>query len=134
MYIGAVLDDGKHITVAFNGHDETAKQYKNAVAALALTAGKWYLGPICGAFGDLERFEPANVWVTRIESDHLHVFRNTLIPFMDLRGVNWSNEFGYKPHVTMTKWKEPKSPIKGHIEITHMSVFSNEHGETRILL
>lgn len=134
MYIGAVLEDGRHITIAFNGHNETKDQYKRAVTALAYTAAKWTQGAITGSFEELHRFEPANVWVTLVNSPALHKFRDDLVLFLDLRGVLWSNEFGYRPHVTMTKWKKPKSPLTGHIEITHLSVVSDIYGTTEVLL
>lgn len=134
MYIGAVLEDGKHITLTFHNHSETKNDYKRAVQALAACAAAWFSGPIYGSFTELERFEPANVWVTRVEAPRLHGFRDSLITQLDLRGVAWSNEFGYKPHVTMTKWKQPKAPITGHIEITHLTVVSDTYGETRVLL
>jgi 2'-5' RNA ligase len=134
VYIGAVLEDGKHITLSFNGHDETKNDYKRAVQALADAAAVWYTGPIMGSFTELVRFEPAKVWVTLVESERLHQFRNSLLGRLDLRGVHWSNDFGYKPHVTMTKWKEPKSPLTGFVEISHLSVVSNLYGTTEVLI
>lgn len=134
MYIGAVLDNGKHLTVTFNGHSETKQHYKGAVQALATQAARWFMGPIHCNYGELERFEPANVWVTRVDTQRLHTFRDGLVQMLDLRGVPWSSEFGYKPHVTMTKWKKPKSPLTGDLIITHMSVVSDEYGTTEVLL
>lgn len=134
MYIGAIIDGNKHVTLAFNGHNETKKQYKDAVAALAATASRWAGGMIMAQFGALERFTPANVWVTRVVSAGLFDFRDLLLPQLDLRGVPWSNEFSYKPHVTMTKWKRPRGPYKGLIEITHLAVVSDTYGNTEVLL
>lgn len=134
MYIGAVIEGNKHVTLAFNGHNETKKNYKDAVAALAKTAASWYGGLINAQFAELERFTPANVWVTRVEGNGLLKFRDALLPNLDLWGVPWSNEFSYKPHVTMTQWKKPRGPYKGFLEITHLSVVSDTYGNTEVLL
>lgn len=135
MYIGYVLPDGKkHITLTFNGHEETKQEYKGAVSALADAALRWMRPPITAMMsGDMEQFGPKNdMWVTLVDSPQLHEFRHLLGDRLFGIGVPYATEFAYRPHIFMTKWKKPKQGLTGELLIDTLSVMSNEFGRTDI--
>lgn len=134
MYIGAVLEDGsKHITLAFCGHNETHQQYKTAVCALAMAAEAWRGGAIgVKMTGEMEKF--GDFWVTLVKSEPLMQFRELLVVAMLRLEVNYSTEFAFRPHITMTKWKKPKQGLQGKLKFARLTVMSNEFGRTDILL
>lgn len=134
MYIGAILEDGtKHITLAFCGHNETHAQYKLAVLALAMAAEAWRGGAIGAKLtGEQEKF--GDFWVTLVKSEPMMQFRELLVVAMIKLGVEYSTEFAFRPHVTVTKWKKPKQGLQGKLKFDRLTVMSNEFGRTDILL
>lgn len=141
MYIGVCLPDSKHhVTIAFNGHGETKEDYQAAVIALANTAWDWNVledgEQIWLEFGELHVFDPPGVWVTRVRSKKLDKFRKLLTENLTYRGVYWSDEFDYIPHVTLSYYKKPKvNPYENqHMQVTRISVVSDEFGVTEVLI
>lgn len=137
MFIGALLENDRHITITFNGHEETAADYKGAVSALAHAASWWSstLSPIkADLTGELAQFGPpgSRVWVTLVDSQDLELFRPLLTDALDARGIFYGNQYAYNPHVTMTKWKKPKNGLTGELVIDRLAVFSNEFGTTEM--
>lgn len=144
MYIGLPLvtqDDSvgrHHITVTFHGHTETKKDYIAATAALAETAhmwSKWDLPVINLNFGKLAMF-PSGAWHTTVLGEELHWFRNLLTEKLTERGVYWSNEFEFIPHVTLAYNERPKkNPYQGiSMAVKKLAVVSNNFGITEVLL
>jgi 2'-5' RNA ligase len=138
MYVGVVLPTkSHHVTLTFNGHDESKQSYQNAVAATTEVARGW-TKPIELTFKDkLSVFDPPGVWVSEVDSnEELIEFRQLLTFYMNYNGVYWSDEFDYRPHVTLTYFKKPKvNPYLGlTFPVTHVTVVSNEFGNTEVLI
>lgn len=142
MYIGVPLfheyavDPEHHVTVTFNGHGENKKDYLKAVSALAEACAWWYTNGnkrVQMQFGGTSSFNE-NCWYAPAYSEHLHRFRNRLVQELDSRGVYHSEEYDYRPHVTLNYGSEPvDNPYNG---ITHVInsfvVVSNNFGVSEV--
>ena len=138
MYIGFILPNGKHhVSVAFCGHNESEHQYKRAVRALATAADHWGAGPLELTFGtEVERFLPSKAWYAGVYSPDMLVFHDQLVKQLEYFEVDYSKEFDFTPHVTLSYFpKQPKNPYAGIVaEARRISVVSNEFGNTDILI
>lgn len=122
MYIGIPLFEAygvaedHHVTITFNGHGESKLQYLSACVALTETARWWYANGnrrIYGTFGPIEAFSES-VWHSKLHSGNLPRFREHLVEELDRLGVYHSEEFDFKPHVTLSYGKEPTyNPYEG---------------------
>lgn len=125
MYIGIPLfheygvDPKHHVTITFNGHEECKQDYLKAVSALADTCQWWHAngnGRVLMRFGDTAAFND-NCWHSSVESTKLPRFRDRLIQELDRKGVYYSSEYAFRPHVTLNYGREPTdNPYHG---ITH---------------
>lgn len=141
MYIGLQLpeEDGHHVTVTFHGHGESKRDYIGATAALADAAFWWNryeLPPINLNFGKLSCFPDSGAWHTTVQGQELHWFRNLLTDKLTERGVYWSNDFDYVPHVTLAYFEKPsKNPYQGiSMPVKKLAVVSNNFGVTEVML
>lgn len=134
MYVGYKIPETRyHITLTFNGHEETKSDYKRAVLATARAA--LYSGPFVAIMsGDMEKFGPTQeYWVTLVDSPGLITMHDWVAHFMDEYEVGYSTDFDYRPHITLTKFKKPK-PLTGELLIDRLHVVSKEFGDTEVKL
>lgn len=136
MYIGLPIGEKHHMTFAFCGHDETRDQYKRAVLALASAAVEWSGPKLDVAFyPEAERFAESGAWHVKVLGSHIYTFRQLLTHWLDWYSVEYSSEFSFTPHVTLSYFsRKPKNPyLNAPAEFhNYVEVISNEWGTTRV--
>lgn len=137
MYVGFMVPETtKHITLTFNGREETVEEYKRAVAAVAEVATDWYSGYVLANLtGELEAFgRDKDTWVTLVAAKRMHPLRDLLIDALTRWDVPWSEEFEFRPHVTMNGNKKPKQGLTGEYRLTRLAIMSDFYGKTEVLI
>jgi 2'-5' RNA ligase len=142
VYIGIPLfenwgvDEEHHVTITFNGHGESKRDYLAAVAALSETCLWWHEnanGLIALQYGKTGCFG-GNVWHATVHSTKLDRFRDRLVQRLDSYGVYHSEDFDFTPHVTLNYGLEPEyNPYEGGADlIRSFAVESRAFGRTLI--
>lgn len=135
MYIGIPVGSDGHVTITFNGHGEAKIDYLGSVAALAETTRWWYangLGRVALAFGPTSRLGAC--WVAPVTSKRLGLFRERLVQELDRRGVYYSEQYEFNPHVTLSYEKAAgENPYEGTTHIaTSYVVVSKAFGTSEV--
>lgn len=142
MYIGIPVGDQfytdpeHHITITFNGHGETKRDYLASIAALAETCRWWHEnhnGRVDLAFGETGVFD-RYCWHSKVHSNKLPRFRDKLVQELDRYGVYHSEDYEFKPHVTLNYGAAPThNPYQGlSLMVTSFAVESRNFGRTEI--
>lgn len=142
MYIGVPLfeswgiDEDHNITLTFNGHGESKLDYLNATVALAESCRWWYANGnrrIYGTFGPSEAFD-GNCWHSKVTSPNMERFREKLVQELDREGVYHSEDYDFKPHVTLNYGREPvTNPYEGGaLIVDRLAVVSRNFGRTEV--
>lgn len=134
MYIGLLrkFAPTQHITLAFSGFEETMADYKRAVAAVAEVATDWTHGPLTAVYsGELEVFGPRNnTIVSTVSGKSLYTFRNDLTNALDRWSVWYSDEYEFRPHVTL-KGASPMALV-GQETFSRVAIVSDRFGITEV--